>query len=285
MFGSLGLPELLIILLIVIIIFGANKLPQLGKGLGQGLANFKDRSRATSPARRQTRSRQPGLLASARSRATLAGIRRDTRESRHPEERSARDPGLDERGLAALGMIRARQRATSLLLRDVRGDAELFAGSRMLRIPTLLRSVLRWMPREVAARPRFPERSLHRADDVLLLEFFLGELERDAVGQKLVDDFLELPVQIHDALPEIPIRMRNGRGAHLSKRKIERKRIAQATRPIDGRAAAEAFFVPARSAKKKKRRRRASPDFFGRSEVEPTSARPGRRSRSAGSSR
>jgi sec-independent protein translocase protein TatA len=42
MFGSLGVPELLIILLIVIIIFGAGKLPQLGKGLGEGLRNFKD---------------------------------------------------------------------------------------------------------------------------------------------------------------------------------------------------------------------------------------------------
>jgi sec-independent protein translocase protein TatA len=42
MFGSLGVPELLLILLIVIIIFGANKLPQLGRGLGEGLRNFKD---------------------------------------------------------------------------------------------------------------------------------------------------------------------------------------------------------------------------------------------------
>ena len=42
MFGSLGVPELLIILLIVIIIFGANKLPQLGRGLGEGFRNFKD---------------------------------------------------------------------------------------------------------------------------------------------------------------------------------------------------------------------------------------------------
>ena len=42
MLGSLGLPELLVILLIVIVIFGAGKLPQLGKGMGEGIKNFKD---------------------------------------------------------------------------------------------------------------------------------------------------------------------------------------------------------------------------------------------------
>lgn len=40
--GSLGVPELLLILAIVIIIFGAGKLPQLGKGVGEGIRNFKD---------------------------------------------------------------------------------------------------------------------------------------------------------------------------------------------------------------------------------------------------
>jgi sec-independent protein translocase protein TatA len=49
MFGSLGVPELLIILLIVIIIFGANKLPQLGKGIGQGLKNFKESVKGEEP--------------------------------------------------------------------------------------------------------------------------------------------------------------------------------------------------------------------------------------------
>jgi sec-independent protein translocase protein TatA len=42
MFGRLGLPELLIILVIIILIFGANRLPEIGKGLGKGIRNFKD---------------------------------------------------------------------------------------------------------------------------------------------------------------------------------------------------------------------------------------------------
>ena len=42
MFGSLGLPELLIILFIVVLIFGANRLPGLAKGLGSSIKNFKE---------------------------------------------------------------------------------------------------------------------------------------------------------------------------------------------------------------------------------------------------
>jgi sec-independent protein translocase protein TatA len=41
MFGKIGLPELLLILAIVVILFGSTKIPQLGKGLGEGIRNFK----------------------------------------------------------------------------------------------------------------------------------------------------------------------------------------------------------------------------------------------------
>jgi sec-independent protein translocase protein TatA len=42
MFGTLGLPELLVIFAIILVVFGAGKLPQLGKGLGEGISNFRD---------------------------------------------------------------------------------------------------------------------------------------------------------------------------------------------------------------------------------------------------
>jgi sec-independent protein translocase protein TatA len=42
LFGeTIGIGELLLILLIVMVIFGAGKLPQIGEGLGKAIANFK----------------------------------------------------------------------------------------------------------------------------------------------------------------------------------------------------------------------------------------------------
>jgi sec-independent protein translocase protein TatA len=40
--GNIGIPELLIILAIIILIFGANRLPEIGRGIGKGIKNFKE---------------------------------------------------------------------------------------------------------------------------------------------------------------------------------------------------------------------------------------------------
>ena len=40
--GPIGLPELIIILVIIILIFGANRLPEIGKGIGKGIRNFRE---------------------------------------------------------------------------------------------------------------------------------------------------------------------------------------------------------------------------------------------------
>jgi sec-independent protein translocase protein TatA len=42
MFESIGMPELLVILVLAVLLFGSSKIPELAKGLGEGIRNFKD---------------------------------------------------------------------------------------------------------------------------------------------------------------------------------------------------------------------------------------------------
>jgi sec-independent protein translocase protein TatA len=42
MLRSIGLPELMVILVVAMLLFGGKKIPELAKGLGQGIRNFKD---------------------------------------------------------------------------------------------------------------------------------------------------------------------------------------------------------------------------------------------------
>lgn len=47
--GNLGVWELIIIVVLVLVIFGGRKLPELGRGLGKGLANFRQAVREPDP--------------------------------------------------------------------------------------------------------------------------------------------------------------------------------------------------------------------------------------------
>jgi sec-independent protein translocase protein TatA len=40
--GPIGIPELIIILFIIVLIFGATRLPEIGRGIGKGIKNFKE---------------------------------------------------------------------------------------------------------------------------------------------------------------------------------------------------------------------------------------------------
>ena len=42
---GLGIPELVIIVTILVLIFGANRLPELARGMGRGIRNFRDATR------------------------------------------------------------------------------------------------------------------------------------------------------------------------------------------------------------------------------------------------
>ncbi len=90
--GRIGLPELLIILAIVVVIFGANRLPGLGKGIGSAIKNFKEEvrrqaGRGLAPAPRR-RSRRPGRFFFRRP--STFGFARDWRGPRAPSRTRSR---------------------------------------------------------------------------------------------------------------------------------------------------------------------------------------------------
>ena len=65
MFGSLGAPELLIILAIVVVLFGATRIGDIGKGIGRGIREF--RRELKDGAETETKEPQPTTTASSTS--------------------------------------------------------------------------------------------------------------------------------------------------------------------------------------------------------------------------
>lgn len=70
MFSNLGMPEILLILVVVLLIFGAKRLPEVGSSIGKGIREFKRSLSDTSDALMGTEDQQQRGLASRQMDAT-----------------------------------------------------------------------------------------------------------------------------------------------------------------------------------------------------------------------
>jgi TatA/E family protein of Tat protein translocase len=81
MFGSIGMPELIIILVIALIIFGPRKLPELGKSLGRSLNEFKRASTDLQNTLEQEIKLEEQKEQQAKARSTDSNVASDTTDA------------------------------------------------------------------------------------------------------------------------------------------------------------------------------------------------------------
>lgn len=88
MFGSIGFPELVVIFSLALIIFGPRKLPELGKSLGKGIAEFK---RASNELKNTW---EEEVRVEEMKKSFSLDLDNDTPRAEHPEDTPrAEDPG------------------------------------------------------------------------------------------------------------------------------------------------------------------------------------------------
>lgn len=94
MFGSLGMPELIIIFVIALIIFGPRKLPELGRSLGRSINEFKKASNELrSTLEDEVRLDEQRTAATNRATQPQASSVLEDRTEEHVHEPIARDSG------------------------------------------------------------------------------------------------------------------------------------------------------------------------------------------------
>jgi len=96
MFGSLGGPELLLILLLALLIFGPRKLPEIGRTVGRSLAEFRKASadfKMSLEHEVAAEKRQDGTGASAAETAGGAAVAREPADPGLPEPPASPGPG------------------------------------------------------------------------------------------------------------------------------------------------------------------------------------------------
>jgi TatA/E family protein of Tat protein translocase len=79
MFGSIGMPELVLIFIVALLVFGPKKLPEIGKSIGKGLAEFK---RASDDLKRTIEQEiEQGKSEVSAVKEHVAGVEKSVRES------------------------------------------------------------------------------------------------------------------------------------------------------------------------------------------------------------
>ena len=58
--GNIGAPEIILLLLVALLLFGAKRLPEIGRSLGSGMREFKDSVTGNTPSHTRQRNSRPG---------------------------------------------------------------------------------------------------------------------------------------------------------------------------------------------------------------------------------
>ena len=83
MFGNLGLPELLIIMVVILLLFGAKRIPEIAGSMGKGIKEFK--KNINEATREVTAETKPPLESVSQSRLTAAELERSRRAAEEAE--------------------------------------------------------------------------------------------------------------------------------------------------------------------------------------------------------
>ncbi len=89
MFGSIGMPELIIGLVVILLLFGAKRVPELARGLGSGVREFKKGTQEGEVEKKEEEKKEEQLEASANEHEDEAKLEEDSPAEKAEQQRSS----------------------------------------------------------------------------------------------------------------------------------------------------------------------------------------------------